>query len=74
MSYSCHHYEKQFICISERDTSSRTRIGEKPFLWKLCQKAFSENYNLMRHTKLHLGEKLFPCYQCLEVCSDNGNL
>ncbi|XP_070556431.1 zinc finger protein ZFP2-like isoform X2 [Ptychodera flava] len=50
------------------------REKERVHFCGVCGRGFSERYRLMRHEKIHTGEKPFKCDQCDKVFSRKDNL
>lgn len=46
-----------------------TSSGEKPYKCEFCDKAFSQNGDLNKHKRLHVGENTYKCTEagCTEA-------
>ena len=49
-------------------------LWKKPYKCSECDKAFSDNRNLIRHIRTHNREKIYKCNECDKAFSDHRNL
>lgn len=52
----------------------RTHDHLKPFKCEFCDIAFTQQSNLVRHTRIHTGEKPFKCTVCDKAFTSGSNL
>ncbi|VEL34147.1 unnamed protein product [Protopolystoma xenopodis] len=47
--------------------------GLRPFICRICSKAFKHKHHLTEHRRLHTGEKPFVCSRCGKRFSHSGS-
>ncbi|XP_003726405.3 zinc finger protein 850 [Strongylocentrotus purpuratus] len=63
--YYCRHCDKGFKKMSSHNVHQRIHTGDKPFVCKFCNKAFSVKSNLKQHEiAKHTDERPYACSKC----------
>eukprot|EP00794_Sanderia_malayensis_P005375 gene5375-6047_t len=63
--FKCKHCGKAFASHAAHDSHvRRTHIKVKPCVCHVCDKAFSQSYELKFHMNIHTGQKPYSCERC----------
>ncbi|XP_067666519.1 zinc finger protein 585A-like isoform X2 [Haliotis asinina] len=74
LRYKCDQCDKRFLKPFRLKAHILSmHSSEKPFACRYCDKSFSSNMNLNRHTRVHTGEKPFLCLLCGKRFRDNSS-
>ncbi|XP_046350594.1 zinc finger protein 845-like [Haliotis rufescens] len=74
LRYKCDQCDKRFLKPFRLKAHILSmHSSEKPFACRYCEKSFSSNMNLNRHTRVHTGEKPFLCLLCGKRFRDNSS-
>lgn len=66
----------RFITSGHLKRHQRTHNGIKPYKCRYCQRAYTQNNDLIKHLRTHLGNNVYRCDigDCPEAFAKSGEL